>query len=168
MIVVLGASCLGVVVCNSSIGKWFIRKRGLAIGTASVGIGVGTMAMAPLAGYVVKVYGWQAGFVMMGAAVLLIGVILSQWLMGKNRPEDYGLEPDGGDRTEEPTSGRTLGGGSRVPPSLRFVLRDSRFWIYCHDDALPGGRPVRKVRSGLRLRSADLFLGRHPRQRRPV
>lgn len=124
-----GASCMGVVVCNSSVGKWFIRKRGLAIGIASIGIGVGTMAMAPLAGYVVKVYGWQAGFVMMGAAVLLIGVVLSQWFMGKNRPEDYGLEPDGGDRTEERNAGPALAGGPRVPPSLRFVFADSRFWI---------------------------------------
>ena len=25
-----GAACLDVVVCNSSVGKWFVRKRGLA------------------------------------------------------------------------------------------------------------------------------------------
>jgi len=123
-----GAACLGVVVCNSSVGKWFIRKRGLAFGISSIGVGAGTMAMAPLAGYVVKVYGWRVGFILMGVCVLVVGVILSQWFMGKTRPEDYGLLPDGGGGTErggDPTSND----GPRLGPSLGQVLRDSRFWI---------------------------------------
>ena len=91
-----GAACLGVVVCNSSVGKWFTRKRGLAIGIASIGVGAGTMATVPLAGYVVKIYGWQLGFACIGVFVLIIGVGLSQWLMGRTKPEDYGLRPDGG------------------------------------------------------------------------
>jgi MFS family permease len=81
----LGAACLGVVVCNSSVGKWFVRKRGLAIGIASIGVGAGTMATVPLAGYVVKFYGWQMGFTVIWVFVLIIGVGLSQWLMGRNR-----------------------------------------------------------------------------------
>jgi MFS family permease len=123
-----GAACLGVVVCNSSVGKWFIRKRGLAFGISSIGVGAGTMAMAPLAGYVVKVYGWRVGFILMGVCVLVVGVVLSQWFMGKTRPEDYGLLPDGGGGTErggDPTSD----GGLRLGPSFGQVLRDSRFWI---------------------------------------
>jgi MFS family permease len=123
-----GAACLGAVVCNSSVGKWFIRKRGLAIGISSVGVGVGTMAMTPLAGYVVKIYGWQAGFILIGIAILVVGVVLSQWFMGKTRPEDYGLLPDGG-AVRDHDHGPVLTGGPRVPPSLRSILRDSRFWL---------------------------------------
>jgi MFS family permease len=124
----IGASCFGVVVCNSSVGKWFIRRRGLAIGLSSIGVGAGTMAMAPLAGYVVKVYGWQAGFVLLGVFVLVIGVILSQFLMGRTRPEDYGLLPDG-DGPAPRDCGPAVAGGPRVTPSLGSVLRDTRFWI---------------------------------------
>ena len=123
-----GAACFGVVVCNSSVGKWFIRKRGMAIGAASIGIGAATMVLAPLAGWVVKVYGWRVGFLGLGGIVLVVGVGLSQWFMGKTRPEDYGLLPDGGGGTErggDPTSD----GGPRLGPSLGQVLRDSRFWI---------------------------------------
>jgi MFS family permease len=123
-----GSACLGSVVCNSSIGKWFVRKRGLALGISTVGVGAGTMALAPLAGYVVKMYGWQAGFILIGVCVLVIGVVLSQVFMGKTRPEDYGLLPDGEEGVErggDPSSD----GGPRIGPSLGQVLRDSRFWI---------------------------------------
>jgi sugar phosphate permease len=84
--------------------------------------------MAPLAGYVVKAYGWQAGFILMGVCVLVIGMVLSQWFMGKTRPEDYGLLPDGGGGTER-RSDPTSDDGVRLGPSLVQVLRNSRFWI---------------------------------------
>jgi len=125
-----GAACLGVVVCNASVGKWFVRKRGLAIGIASIGVGAGTMATVPLAGYVVKVYGWQWGFAAIGVFVLIIGVGLSQWLMGRTKPEDYGLRPDG---VSAGTSGLVSDpepiAAPSARPSLLPVLRDSQFWI---------------------------------------
>lgn len=135
----LGAACMGVVVCNSSVGKWFIRKRGLAIGIASIGVGAGTMATVPLAGYVVKVYGWQLGFVAIGVFVLLIGVGLSQWLMGKTKPEDYGLSPDGG-KTEEGSQSSPPVSFTLYPArsSVKTVLWDSQFWtmVICYSLAV--------------------------------
>ena len=125
-----GAACLGVVVCNSSVGKWFVRKRGLAIGIASIGVGAGTMATVPLAGYVVKVYGWQMGFACIGVFVLIIGVGLSQWLMGRTKPEDYGLRPDGGSAGKiGPASDPESFDVPSARHSIRQVLRDSQFWI---------------------------------------
>jgi MFS family permease len=124
----IGAAFMGVVVCNASVGKWFIRKRGLAIGISSIGVGVGTMATVPLAGYVVKVYGWQMGFICIGVSILIIGVVLSQWLMGRNRPEDYGLRPDGTDAAACDRASDSCG-VPHVRASLGPVLRDSQFWI---------------------------------------
>jgi sugar phosphate permease len=123
-----GAACLGVVVCNSSVGKWFVRKRGLAIGIASVGVGAGTMATVPLAGYVVKIYGWQMGFACIGVFVLIIGVGLSQWLMGRTKPEDYGLRPDGESAGKNGPASESFAVPS-ARPSIRPILRDSQFWI---------------------------------------
>lgn len=135
----LGAACLGVVVCNSSVGKWFVRKRGLAIGIASIGVGAGTMATVPLAGYVVKVYGWKPGFACIGLFVLIIGVVLSQWLMGKTKPEDYGLRPDGDNSaTDDPAPDPVSSDVRDAGPSLRPVLRDSQFWlmVFCYSLAV--------------------------------
>jgi sugar phosphate permease len=134
-----GAACLGVVVCNASVGKWFVRKRGLTIGIASIGVGVGTMATVPLTGYIVKVYGWQWGYAAIGVCVLIIGVGLSQLLMRRTKPEDYGLLPDG-DRPEN--HGLSFASEpfavSPERPSLRPVLRDSQFWfmVVCYSLAV--------------------------------
>jgi sugar phosphate permease len=48
--------------------------------------------------------------------------------MGKTRPEDYGLLPDGGGETER-GSDATSAGGPRLGQPLGQILRDSRFWI---------------------------------------
>jgi sugar phosphate permease len=128
LLVGTGTACFGVVVLNSSVGKWFVRKRGTAIGLSSVGVGAGTMVMAPLAGYVVKNHGWQAGFILLGVIVLLLGVILAQVLFRKTTPEDYGLLPDG-DAAAEDGRKTPLPGGPRLDMTLDAVLRDFRFWL---------------------------------------
>jgi sugar phosphate permease len=123
----VGASCFGVVVCNSSVGKWFIKKRGLAIGIASMGIGFGTMMFAPLVGYIVNGYGWRAGFIFLGIIIFIIGEIISLLVMGRTKPEDYGILPDG--ERLFPYTQATEGISLPQAASLRAVLLDSRFWI---------------------------------------
>lgn len=122
-----GTSCLSVVVCNASVGKWFVKKIGVAIGIASMGIGFGTLIVAPLAGYIVKEYGWRMGFISLGSMVLLIGSSMALLTMGKTKPEDYGMLPDGEKLLShaEATEGVT----PMVEGSLRPVLADLRFWI---------------------------------------
>lgn len=123
----LGASGIGVVVANSSVGKWFVRKRGVAVGIASMGIGFGTMILTPLAGYIVKYYDWRNGFITFGVLVFVIGVGLSQILMGRRNPEAYGLRPDGD--AERETSIGTISDYQVPVVSLKPVLTDRRFWI---------------------------------------
>ena len=48
----IGSAGSGLVATSTAVGKWFIRKRGLAIGLSTMGIGVGTIIMTPLAGYI--------------------------------------------------------------------------------------------------------------------
>jgi sugar phosphate permease len=123
-----GASCLGVVVCGSSVGKWFIKKRGMAIGVASMGIGAGTMILAPFSGFIVKNYGWRAGFICLGIVVLVVGISVAQLLMGKKNPEDYGLLPDGAVIKDEIPAHRLVD-EFFVNITLKDVFMDSRFWI---------------------------------------
>jgi MFS family permease len=128
----LGASCFGVVVAGSSVGKWFVRRRGTAVGMGSVGIGLGTLIIAPMAGWVVQHFGWRTGFVTMGVAVFVLGTLVSQTLMRKSTPEEHGMYPDGITADQW----RTVSSVDRSEDysSVRSVLGDYRFWIlaYCY------------------------------------
>lgn len=123
-----GSACMGVVVCNPSVSKWFIRKRGLAIGITTMGISFGTILLTPIAGFLVKDYGWQSGFLFLGAVTFIIGVTLSQLLLGKTRPEAYGWLPDG---ESNPALVIKIPAEQHQPIKLpiAFILKDARFWI---------------------------------------
>jgi len=123
----IGSAGMGVVVCNSSVAKWFQKRRGTAVGLAAMGISGGTMALTPLAGYIVKIYGWQMGFLTLAFMSFLIGVVLSRVFFRKTVPEDYGLYPDGEQEAWETVEEKTDGHPVRL--SRRVVIRNPQFWI---------------------------------------
>ena len=62
----------------AAVGGWFRRRRALAVGVAVSGIGLGTLAAAPLAARLVDVYGWRTtylGFAGVGSAVLVMSAL---------------------------------------------------------------------------------------------
>jgi len=128
VLVGVGSAGCGAVACTAAIGKWFIKKRGITVGIAAMGIGVGTMIMAPLAGYIVKNFGWRAGFLCISGLICVVGIIISQLFMGKDNPQHYGLQPDG----ESAPPNQSIPGPSGdvfEKPSLKPVLADHRFWL---------------------------------------
>lgn len=128
ILVGLGTAGCGAVAFTAAIGKWFIKKRGIALGIASMGIGVGTMLMAPLAGYIVGKFGWRAGFLCIGGLICLVGITFSQVFMGKDNPQHYGLLPDGDLASPDPSS-KVPASAALAKPSLKPVISDHRFWL---------------------------------------
>jgi len=123
-----GTACMGLVVMNSSVGKWFIKKRGLAIGISAMGISFGTIALTPMAGYIVKNYDWHMGFLFMGVMIFIIGVSLSQLLMTRTNPESYGLLPDGEMDAHQVLKSDFIN-GHPVQLRLGTMFMDLRFWV---------------------------------------
>jgi OFA family oxalate/formate antiporter-like MFS transporter len=110
------------VVSTTTVARWFIRKRGLAVGTTACGIGFGLLIVPPMSEYVVRTYGWQAGFVFLGALALATNIIAG--ILIRNKPEDLGLQALG--MREEPAR--------PAQPSLRDfslveILRVRAFWV---------------------------------------
>jgi MFS family permease len=54
------------------VSAWFDRQRALAVGVAVTGIGVGTLAGAPLAVASIAEYGWRQAHVLLGAGGALL------------------------------------------------------------------------------------------------
>ena len=84
--------------------RWFIRKRGQAIGVIFLIGAVGGIAYTMVASLVVESYGLKTTWIVIGLMVLAISVAPSLFLVAE-RPEDVGLLPDG-DGPEVPTDQR--------------------------------------------------------------
>src|SRR5665647_1529272 len=62
VICAFGISLAGWVPCVVVVSRWFTTKRGLAIGIASAGIGLGTVMMVPLNQWLISTMGWRSAY----------------------------------------------------------------------------------------------------------
>lgn len=88
-----GSVCLGYSGQSLFLPNWFVRRRGLAVGLAFAGVGVGSITLLPWVQLVIESAGWRAACVAMG--VLLLVVLAPINVLLRKRPEDMGLQPDG-------------------------------------------------------------------------
>jgi MFS family permease len=88
----LGVGC-AYVPAIGAVQRWFVRRRGFASGLAVSGIGVGTLAMPPLASLLIEMLGWRGAYLTLGALAAIVGGGMA--LLIENGPRDRGLSPDG-------------------------------------------------------------------------
>ena len=91
--------------------RWFIRKRGRAIGMIFLFGAIGGVVFTMVASLVVESYGLKATWIAMGLVVLVFSVAPSLLLVAE-RPEDIGLLPDG----EPPDSTDAENGAGAIVP----------------------------------------------------
>src|SRR5436189_2904971 len=87
-----GSVCLGYSGQSLFLPNWFIRRRGLAIGLAFAGVGVGSVTLLPWAQSMIDHSGWRTACTSMGLLVLVVLAPIN--LVLRKRPEDLGLRPD--------------------------------------------------------------------------
>ena len=123
IIIGLGGSLGMQVVPAVVIARWFRKNTGKAYGTLAAGIGLSGF-LVPLVTMMVDNYGWRAYLVMVTIGVFAICLPMS--LLFRNRPEDYGLLPDG----KLPNS-LTVSRGQQtqdVSMGVKEALKTRAFW----------------------------------------
>lgn len=131
LLVGAGSNCLGYYGQSLFLPNWFIRRRGLAIGIAFGGVGIGSVTLLPWVQHAIEQAGWRAACTAMG--ILVLTVLAPINLLLRKRPEDIGLRPDGG---SAPTA-QSKPVSSVVDPlwtttewTLARALRTARFsWV---------------------------------------
>jgi nitrate/nitrite transporter NarK len=112
------------------ISRWFRRNRGLAIGLAVTGPIFGSPIVI-LNAQIEEAYGWRVLLIGYGILVL-IGVTLLSMLV-RDRPESYGLRPDGDPPEDGASTERSTGPVPCRPDTgltLHAVLRTKEFWLF--------------------------------------
>lgn len=105
------------------IALWFDRQRGLALGIALAGVGIGGFAWPLLSQWAIDAFGWRTAYLVVAAAIIIVGCT-TILLVIRDSPQAMGLQPDG-DPT--PTDGKPRG----LPPgmTLKESLATRHFWI---------------------------------------
>jgi nitrate/nitrite transporter NarK len=113
------------------ISRWFRRNRGLATGLAVTGPIFGS-PLVIMNTQIEEAYGWRAVLFGYGTLVL-VGVTLLSMLV-RDRPEPYGLRPDGDPPEGSAATEHASGGLSRrrtdAGLTLRAVFRTKEFWLF--------------------------------------
>ena len=121
---------VGDLVATAVIPKWFIRKRGRALGLATMGNPAAGMVLAPMLAFVVIEFGWQVGWWFLGLLILFLGTPAS--LLMRRQPEDFGLLPDGDVDSLEQSDGQNEN-RKATPVEVQWTARESvqtlTFWL---------------------------------------
>jgi MFS family permease len=107
----------------STVSHWFDRKRGMAMGIASSGAGLGTLILAPLATYLITSFDWRMACLIIGIAAWAIVTPLSGLL--KRNPFEIGARPDG----VKTNSGDVQVALPQSGLSLQQAFRTRSFWL---------------------------------------
>src|SRR5438309_2083193 len=104
---------------TSTATKWFTARRGLAVGLVSSGIGVGILAIAPMARALTSAWDWRVALLVIGDLAWLVVVPVA--LLIREQPGDVGAAAMGG-------------AAARTGPdySPRQVLTTPQFWAIFH------------------------------------
>lgn len=123
----LGTSAI-YVPCTATVARFFVKKRGLALGISSIGISLGSFSMPLLSQYFISLYSWRTAFVLTGLILLVIGVPLAIGVIRQD-PEKLGLTPNGEKIKikEDSSEGRK---STNEGYTLREMLNTRSFWMF--------------------------------------
>ena len=115
------------------VNRWFARKRGMAMAIAAEGSPLGGLALLPILAWAVTPdnHGWDVTARWIGVVFLALALPMS--LLIRERPEDYGVLPDGD--PPDAASDETPGRGARphyrggLQFTARQALRTHAFWF---------------------------------------
>lgn len=114
---------LGPLVITVLLSRWFVQRRGAAIGIAISGIGFGGFVFPPIVQQILNHFEWRNA--MLVVAAMLLVVLLPAVLSIIERPEDCGTTPDG---EPLPETGVTAA-AAPPPPGYLTILTNRNFWL---------------------------------------
>lgn len=122
----LGITVLGLGPQARLISSWFQRKRGLALGIAFAGTGIGSLLLTPAAQWMVMFAGWRNAYRLL--ALLCAALIPLFLLVLRDEPLTMGLTKDGlPPHTPKTDSAETI--SPRTVWTLKTAARTPAFWL---------------------------------------
>ncbi len=128
LVIFLGSGLGGWLPLMAAINQWFVRHRSKAMAIGGAGFNIGGL-LVPLLAWFVSFFGWRT--TALGLSLLMWALAIPFSLMIRNRPEEYGLRPDGDSLPAQ--SGHTPAHATSLESETNFTLgealRTPAFWL---------------------------------------
>jgi len=132
----IGVSLIGFVPHATFLPRWFVRRRGLALGLAMAGVGVGMLTVPPTMQHLISNYNWRYAYQIL--AIIVLFIIPINLFFQRRDPQQIGLRPDGAIRPANqphPVKTEIEEGSIIINPKWAAIewtsgkaLRTKRFW----------------------------------------
>ncbi len=124
----LGVLLIGAIPSAALVSRWFIRRRGLALGLTATGSSLGGFLVPPLMTWLFLEWDWRTGL-QVGACICFAVIPIFFWLL-RNEPADLGLsgEPNEASANSSTHTAETItadAGDWGIPQLLRSQI----FWL---------------------------------------
>jgi MFS family permease len=116
------------------LSSWFDKRRGLVMGIATAGMGLGFAIVPGLTQAGVDRLGWQGAYMALGSFILVLGLPLVALLV-RNTPEQMNLLPDGEEITADISPIQSIDTGFALTEAIRM----KQYWIMLFIFFLAGG-----------------------------
>jgi MFS family permease len=105
---------------------WFDRRRGMALGLALAGVGVGAFVLPLYAQGLIDAFGWRLAYLGLGVLLLVVTLPTEAFLL-RDSPASMGLATDG---ANPPAQSHPAATGGDPPPGYTIGLarQQPRFW----------------------------------------
>ncbi len=106
--------------------RWFVKRRGLAVGLVIAGISASQIVFVPLVIYLVSSAGWRNALLATGG-VLLVVVAPLLFLLIRSEPRSMGLEPYGAERDQALAA--AVAADDQRKTKLLDAMRSRPYWF---------------------------------------
>jgi MFS family permease len=118
----------GLIVTTSLMNNWFPRKKGIALGWATMGAPLSSMAFVPLLSGLASTFGIGIACAVIGVLIVVLGLLTPIWV--RDYPEEVGAYPDN-IKNEKIDVSSQLGELQRYksPFTIGRLLKDKDMWL---------------------------------------
>ncbi|MBW1988690.1 MAG: MFS transporter [Deltaproteobacteria bacterium] len=114
------------IVANTAVNNWFVKKRGRAMGLSVMGISLAGVLVPYIALFAYRSLGLSGAFTLLASMIALLAPL--SLLVVRDRPEDYGLLPDGEAEKPRPERGEPPPAEPEPLWPVSAVVRTGAFW----------------------------------------
>jgi MFS transporter, OFA family, oxalate/formate antiporter len=125
----IGLVLCGIISSMHIITKWFVKKRGIAVGIFLVASSLGGFVFNPLANFLKNEYGWRTAILILGIAVFIF-TLLPVFFFVISSPEKANMQPDGRVIVNtSPKSFITYNAALKMPVFYLLLLITGAMWF---------------------------------------